>query len=190
MLTKERLTEMLSFNADEGRFYWSAPVRGIRVGMQAGSYDAHGYGQIRIDRRIYKEHHLVWLWMTGEFPKNQIDHINHDRRDNRPSNLRETTNTENHRNRPMQRNNTSGYVGVYLDRRGGYVSYITLDGVRKSLGRFNNLHDAIAARKQANVHYGFHENHGVGAGISKDPIQAMKQAQKRKENRLSRNISA
>lgn len=174
MLTKDRLCELLHFNPDEGRFYWKAKVRGIKPGQQAGSFDAYGYGQVRINRAIYKEHHLVWLWMTGTLPSKQIDHINHDRRDNRPENLREADNVENHKNRPIQNNNKTGFVGVSIDKHGGYVSYITLVGKKIHLGRFKTLSEAIRVRKEANSKYGFHENHGVGYGIPK--LKALKEA--------------
>jgi hypothetical protein len=166
MLTIERLKEALWFNAEEGRFYWNCKVKGIRIGTQAGSVDAHGYGQIRIDREIYKEHRLVWLYVTGAWPKDQIDHQNHIRRDNRFENLREADNHTNHMNRPMQSSNTSGFVGVsYCSRTKCFAAYITVDGKQLKLGRHKTLEAAIAARKAANERYGYHPNHGIGTGV-------------------------
>lgn len=167
MLTKEKLLDVLRFDEKSGRFFWNVKRRGISVGQEAGSADAYGYGQIRIDGEIYKEHHLVWLYLTGEWPNSQIDHINHQRRDNRPENLRPADNAENHKNRPMQRNNKTGVVGVYKDKLGGYNAYISVDGKRIHLGRFKNIEDAAASRYEANKKYGYHENHGVGFGVSK-----------------------
>lgn len=167
-ITLERLRELVEYNSEIGRFFWLRSGRGFMTkGAEAGSFDAHGYGQIRIDGQIYKEHHLVWLFHTGEWPTEQIDHINHQRRDNRFENLRVATNSENHKNRPLQKNNTSGFVGVHWDKRGWFEAYINVGGKKIRLGRFKNIEDAIEARKKANEQYGFHENHGVGLGIPK-----------------------
>lgn len=175
MLKVERLKELLLYDADDGRFYWKVKVKGRQIGWQAGSFDAHGYGQIRIDGEIYKEHRLVWLYVTGSWPKDQIDHQNHDRRDNRFENLCEASNVTNHLNRPMQATNTSGFVGVsFCKRTNRFAAYITIRGKQNKLGRFEKLEDAIDARKAANEKYGFHKNHGIGYGISRKPAMSNK----------------
>lgn len=175
MLTIERLKEVLWFNADEGRFYWNVKIKGIRIGMQAGSFDAHGYGQVKVDGVLYKEHRLVWFYVTGAWPKDQIDHANHDRRDNRFENLREVDNTENHLNRPMQASNTSGFVGVHYEpRHKKFVAYIAVNRKRVNLGRFAKFEDAVTARTAANEQCGYHPNHGVGLGIPRKPAMSSK----------------
>ena len=173
MITQARLLELLRYEPDEGRFYWLKKGRGIRPSRncQAGSFDAHGYGQIRIDGMVYKEHRLVWLYVHGEFPKNQIDHANHDRRDNRIENLRLVDNIENHKNRPKQNNNKTGMPGVCYDKRGFYAAYITVNGERIGLGYYKTIDGAKEARMAANVKYGYHANHGVGIGQRRvDPL--------------------
>lgn len=165
MLTHQRLLEVLRYEPTEGRFYWLKKGRGVRSSRnyQAGSFDAHGYGQINIDGKVLKEHRLVWFYVHGEWPPGQIDHINHERRDNRIDNLRLVDNCENHKNRPMQKNNTTGHVGVSI-HRGAFVAKITVLGKQIHLGRFKLLCDAVAARGRANSEYGFHGNHGDGFG--------------------------
>lgn len=166
---------LLQFDGSIGRFFWrERPRRGWKAGrsLEAGSFDVHGYGQVMIDGKIYKEHHLVWLWYHGEMPAVQIDHLNHQRRDNRIENLRLADNTVNHKNRPMQRNNTTGCVGVSFDRS-RYVAYVTVSGKQIRLGRFKTLEEAVEARQRANREYGFHQNHGIGYGRSKHkPIKS------------------
>lgn len=171
MITHEQLVDVLRYDANEGRFYWLKKGRGIRPSRncQAGSFDAHGYGQIRIDGKTYKEHRLVWLYVHGEFPTAQIDHINHDRRDNRIENLRLVDNMENHKNRPRQSNNKTGIPGVWYDKRGFYTAYITVNGERIGLGYHKTLESAKEAREAANVKYGYHANHGVGVGQGRVP---------------------
>lgn len=170
MVTHERLLEVLRYEPDEGRFYWiKQEGRGIKRSKngQAGSFDAHGYGQVVIDGKIYKEHRLVWFYIHGEWPTSQIDHVNHARRDNRIENLRLVDNAENHRNRPKQRNNKTGTPGVWYDPRGFYAAYINVDGKRIDLGNHKTIEGAREAREAANEKYGYHSNHGVGIGIGK-----------------------
>lgn len=171
MLTVERLKELVRFDYEKGRFFWLRETgKGIKLSKngEVGSYDSHGYGQVRLDKKIYKEHRLVWLYHYGVWPEKQIDHINHERRDNRIENLREVSNQENSKNRPKQKNNTSGYQGVSFNKtRKKYHAYITIDGYRLTIGNYECLDDAIAARKEKEVEFGYSEMHGVGEGRRK-----------------------
>lgn len=85
-----------------------------------------------------------------------IDHIhgNKTRNDNRKSNLRIATPSQNMMNKPLLKNNTSGVTGVsWNKRKGKWESYITIDDKRKGLGYFSNFDDAVAARKAAEEKY-------------------------------------
>ncbi len=168
LISHEDLLKHLRYVPETGEFFWIKRVRGIKLGMKAGSFDVYGYGQLRIFGRLYKEHRLVWYYVTGRYPDGQIDHINHDRRDNRFENLRTVNNSLNHMNRPIQKNNTSGHVGVcYRKRVGKYEAYISVSGSRKNLGLFESIDKAIECRKKANEMYGYSPNHGNGVGVSK-----------------------
>jgi hypothetical protein len=84
MITLERLREVLEYNPESGVWVWlvtSSRRRG--AGKIAGSLDNNGYVVIRVDRAIYKAHRLAWLYMTGEWPRSTIDHINLEPADNR-----------------------------------------------------------------------------------------------------------
>ena len=172
MLTREKLASVMTFDPEKGRFFWiEGAGRGKPAGKEVGSFDAHGYGQINVFGKIWKEHRLVWLWLHGEMPEQQVDHINHDRRDNRPENLRLADNMENHKNRPMQNSNKTGCPGVWYDRPNDrYRVYITVDKKRINLGSTKTLDDAIKMRMAANTKYGFHENHGVTVGRPKHKV--------------------
>lgn len=168
MHTLEEFKAEMRLDQDLGRFFWLRSGKGRMPGLQVGSFDVHGYGQVNFKRTVYKEHRLVWLFVTGEWPDGQIDHINHDRRDNRFENLRIVTNQENHFNRPLQKTNKSGVPGVWFDKRVGmYKTYINVNGKRINLGYFDDKEKAISVRLAANLEYGFHENHGVGLGRPK-----------------------
>ena len=84
----------------------------------------------------------------------QIDHIYHNRNDNRKSKLRIAHNTQNTVNRGMQSNNTSGIIGVSWNKQlKKWHAYISIYNKRINLGYFDNIDNAIIARKQAEDKY-------------------------------------
>lgn len=102
-------------------------------------------------------HRIVACAKKGEF----VDHDNHQTLDNRRSNLKVTTRFGNGKNLRLKTSNTSGFCGVHWCKNNNkWRAIITVDGARLHLGVFEDKADAIAARKQANIKYGFHENHG------------------------------
>ena len=113
MLTIEQLKEVLEYNHDTGLFIWLKPNNGPRakVGDVAGGKRS-GYIAIKIKGKAYSAHRLAHLYMTGNFPENNIDHINHIKDDNRWTNLRDATSSQNQANQVNPKNNTSGYKGV------------------------------------------------------------------------------
>lgn len=99
--------------------------------------------------------------MTGNLPE-QVDHINHNRQDNRWINLREVNNTNNIKNCSLSKNSVTKINGVNLIKTTNkYRAYITVNKKQIHLGVFDDINDAIAARKQADIDYGFHVNHGI-----------------------------
>lgn len=128
------------------------------------SISGSGYRNGRIFRRGYLAHRVVWLLHTGAWPSDQIDHINGDRTDNRISNLREATNGENARNQKLKATNKSGACGVrWKAQEGKWEARIKISGREVSLGRFDDISLAIAARAKAESKYGFSARHGRAA---------------------------
>ena len=83
-----------------------------------------------------------------------VDHINHNVNDNRKTNLRVCTNSQNNMNKGLQSNNTSGVTGVtWFSRDNKWAAQIKINGKHIHLGLFNNISDAIAARKAAEEKY-------------------------------------
>lgn len=119
MLNQERLKEKLHYDEDSGLFYWNNVPKHSRYKGLAGCLSSGGYRIVTIDKVIYFCHRLVWLYVFGEFPENQIDHIDNDKLNNKLSNLRESTHKQNQRNRQKPRNNKSGFKGVTLDPKTG-----------------------------------------------------------------------
>jgi hypothetical protein len=131
-LTVERLTELLRYNPETGVF-----TRQVN-GEIAGCVNViHGYQMVGLDGREYRAHRLVWLWQTGAWPKETIDHINGNRADNRWCNLREATKSQNATNSGKHRDNTSGYKGVHLHKpTGKWKAEIMKNGKQKHLGLY------------------------------------------------------
>lgn len=161
MLTRKELKKLLKYNQSTGIFIWRQSRKGTKKTDVVGCKQKNGYLQIRVNSKLYKAHRLVWLYVYGYFPKNQIDHINHNKVDNRINNLREVTSQENHKNRKINKNNKSGFNGVYWDnKRNKWIAIVQANKKRNYLGHFTNKNDAIKVRKKANIEYNYHKNHG------------------------------
>ena len=131
------------------------------AGVGAGSPNNEGYVHIKISGRLHKAHRLAWLITHREWPYGQIDHINHNRSDNRLDNLRVVTNQQNTYNQKKRKTNASGFTGVGWHKRiCKWQAQIQADGKKVCLGYFENIEAAVAARKAAEENFGFHPNHG------------------------------
>jgi hypothetical protein len=147
LLTQERLQEVLSYDPETGEFVWAKTVGPrAKAGRSAGYVNSYGYRMIGFDGKYRYAHRLAWLYMTGRYPENEIDHRNKDKLDNRWVNLREATSRQNAMNRKMRKDNRTGLKGVGFDRRRGkYTASITHNGRVCFLGLFNNPEEAHAA---------------------------------------------
>ena len=143
-LTQDRLRSLLSYNSDTGIFIW------ISSGKRAGWDDGAGYRKIKINGRCYRSHRLAWLYVYGEWPELDIDHIDGDRSNNRISNLRCATRSENGQNRKINKNSTSGMTGVsWHIKTAKWRAYITVMGNKVFLGYFDDLQSAKYAYLKA-----------------------------------------
>jgi hypothetical protein len=144
-LTHGRLRELLDYNPETGVLTWRVARGPRKAGAVAGS-ESLGYLHVMIDGRNYKAHRLAWFWVHGEWPKDEIDHRAGDTADNRLSELRNATSSQNKMNRRTGTNNTSGLKGAFLDKRDGrWYARVTIGGQHKHLGRFDTAEEAHAA---------------------------------------------
>lgn len=135
---------VLDYDPDSGIFTWKAPKTARVMGCRAGHLKPTGYRVLRLFNKTYQESHIAWLWCTGGWPPEEIDHINCVRDDNRICNLREATRSQNQRNRRTRFNSRSGMKGVYPNA-GGWQAYITVSGRRINLGCYVTKEEASAA---------------------------------------------
>ena len=126
ILTQSQLKEALDYNQETGIFTRLISVRGTnsKVGDVAGWVEkTTGYRRIMINNKTYRAHRVAWFYVHGIWPKDQIDHDDHDRDNNRIANLQEATNQENCKNQSIPKNNSSGVVGVsWSNSRGRWAS--------------------------------------------------------------------
>jgi HNH endonuclease len=164
MLTVERLKELLSYDPESGLFTRLVSVSGnARAGNVAGYLRPDGYIDIQIDGRKYLAHRLAFLYMTGAFPKNEGEHENLLKSDNRWENLRDATHSQNQANAFVRKHNKLGVKCVRL-RYGSFQARIQVNGKRKNVGSFETIDEVIAAHTAAAIkHFGEFARTGTAA---------------------------
>ncbi len=148
MVTQALLKEKLHYDEPTGVFTWLKPGHPkAKVGSRAGHKSKSGYRAIGVCGRCYPEARLAWLYVTGQWPTAQVDHINRVRDDNRFINLRDATQSQNNANVGLRKDNTSGYVGVgWSPTLQKWRAYITIHKKLITLGHFNTPEEASAVR--------------------------------------------
>mgnify|MGYP003125216300 FL=1 len=179
-LTAEIVRELLHYNPNTGDLFWKErPLKYFKNEVDARKWNSRYSGKktfasiVRekngriknktgvIFKKHYLSHRLIWLHYYGYWPKDEIDHINHDPTDNRIINLREVSRSENQKNMKLGKNSTTGHTGVCWDtKRKKYRAHIVIDYKYIHLGRYDTLKEAVEARHLANINYNFHINHG------------------------------
>ena len=147
MISANTLRELLDYNPDTGELTWRvSPRANVEAGSIAGSVRDDGYRSVVIGRKAYKAHRLIWMYVYGEFPNGEIDHINRDRDDNRIDNLREVSRSMNQYNAGIRSDNKSGFKGVSYSK--SKCRWIAKLG-SKQLGAFKDKLEAIKCRLEA-----------------------------------------
>jgi hypothetical protein len=144
----ERLRELLTYYPESGDFVRNVAASYTRPGTIAGWLTEYGYIRIRIDGENYLAHRLAFFYTHGDWPSDEIDHINGNRADNRISNLRLAATAQNAQNRRRRRDNKSGLKGVRSNGEKWRAS-IRQNGRRHHLGYFDTAALAHAAYHEA-----------------------------------------
>jgi hypothetical protein len=159
----EWMKDQLDYCPVTGIFKWKVNKKGhVKAGMEAGATHSKGYKTIRVNGVDYLAHRLAWAFFYGSISeKEQIDHINLDRKDNRILNLRKATHEENCRNTRCRAHNVSGLKGAHLDKRNGkYRARISIKGKQYWLGYFKTpeLAHAVYCDVSQKLHGLFHRS--------------------------------
>jgi len=143
MLTQEQLKKVISYDKATGILFR------IKTSKPTGTIDRYGYLTVGVGQKVYKAHRLAWLYVYGEFPNGQIDHVNQIKTDNRIENLRVTDASENCQNIKQPRiDNKLATKGVIIKQK-KYYAQIQVGGKKISLGYYSTLEAASAAYQNA-----------------------------------------
>jgi len=148
----EECHKLFSYDAITGVFTRKVRTSNrVKIGDVVEGFDKDGYLRVQIQGRKYKLHRIIWLMMSGVLPKDNIDHVNGIKDDNRWCNLREATPSENQHNRGKYKNNTTGFKGVVRTNRldKPFRAKISCNGKMKHLGEFNTPELAHQAYSEA-----------------------------------------
>lgn len=157
MITPEQVKKFFDYSPDTGILIWkSKPSRRgrVKVGSVAGGINHYGYINITVMRRQYAAHRIAWAWYYGKWPEGQIDHINHNRSDNRISNLRDVSPTFNQKHVKRYKNSKNKKPGVIFDNE--RQCWAVTIGCKRIL-RTKDYLDAVAARVKAENEHGYHD---------------------------------
>lgn len=177
-ISPDRLRTLLSYDPETGQLTWKARPKSDFTatprstqetiwrrwnGQHAGKpalTAGDRYLSGTVEGMNARAHQIAWAVHYGEWPTEEIDHINGDKKDNRIANLRDVSRSTNHRNRPGRTSTQSGRTGVVWDaQRGKWAARIKVNGKMLNLGRFTSLEAAIAARNEAEKPLGFTDRH-------------------------------
>lgn len=156
---RSEFLRLFRYEPETGLMFWRDRPRrtSIPAGSEAGSVNQYGYRQVKVWGKFYLTHRVIFLMQKGSLPE-QVDHIDHNRLNNKIENLRAATNQDNQRNQSIGKKNTSGVIGVSWSKSNQrWVAQIN----GKYLGSFVHKAKAIAVRRKAAVYHGYHENHGA-----------------------------
>jgi len=150
-LSAKRARELFSYDKISGVLRWRVDVKSgkgknqVKAGARAGTVSGNGlYRQVGVDRRLYREHNLIWLIVTGAWPEHQLDHEDLNGCNNKWRNLRPATHAQNNQNKGPHPRNKSGLKGVRTLNNGRFQATISAH-----LGTFRTAIAAHAAYGKA-----------------------------------------
>jgi len=154
-LTQEKLRELLHYDPLTGVFTRRVALSNrVKIGEVAGCDRPDGYLIFNVLGKLCLAHRLAWLYVYGTWPREELDHKNGDRKDNRIDTLREATHTENVRNSKVHWNNTSGFKGVsWSKEKRKWYARIMFNRMVIRLGYFRTAEAASEAYETAAEKY-------------------------------------
>ena len=171
--TPQEMRKILRYDSQTGKLFWrQRDVSMFRDGYRDAEGNCNNWNSRYSGKEAFvssskgyliggvlgkrlKAHRVAWAMYYGEWPSHQIDHINGIRDDNRIENLRDVTISENQKNMKTPSTNTTGHIGVYAHNGRWRVKVKNIH-----IGIFDSIDEAINARADAQLSWGFHQNHG------------------------------
>lgn len=146
------LHRLLNYDPITGHVTWKVRKRnGVKIGDVCGHVASNGYLRMMIHKKSYAVHQIAFAMYYGRWSKDEVDHINGVKLDNRIANLREATGSENQYNK-VSGCNTSGFKGVGFNKRlGKYRAIIKKDKKSVYLGSFDDPQEAAHAYNKAAI---------------------------------------
>lgn len=145
-ISRDRLEELLCYDAATGCFIWRVARGNRAAGSPAGTINTDGHRQIRLDGKTYYTHRLIWFWETGTWPLSEVDHRDRNRLNNRFGNLRDATSEQNRFNQSGRPRENGLPHGVYAAKSGRFRACITFKSRARHIGVFDTVESALAAR--------------------------------------------
>lgn len=163
---QELLKVWITYDPDSGIVRWRRDSRYTKAGERAdktffNKQNNYWYSRIALCGQHYATATIIWVYVTGRFPKTLVDHKDLDATNNRWTNLREATQSQNVANQRLSNRNTSGFKNVYWSKRKRKWHVLCkLNNKTKSLGHFDCLFAAVrTARLKAREIYGEFARH-------------------------------
>jgi hypothetical protein len=155
MITQQYLQDNFDYNQNTGLFVRTKKTgNSTKIGVPLTCNKGNGYVVFSVQGKLQLAHRMAWLYIYGEIPSKNIDHINGLPTDNRISNLRIADQSQNTANSCLSKANTSGSKGVvWLKDAGKWRAGITVNYKFINLGRFENIDDAIQAYEAGSRKY-------------------------------------
>lgn len=170
MIDPKDVRRLLDYDPETGLFKWRErgnPEGDPSISRWNGRFagreaitciNAQGYKTGRMLGRAVRANRLAWAHFYGVWPEHEVDHIDHDKTNDRIANLREVTNAVNSRNMAKSPRNKTGHTGVSICKSTGRYRVKVCN---KHFGYFGSMKEAGEAARSARADMGFHQNHGT-----------------------------
>ena len=147
-LSAQYVRRIITYNPKTGRF--------TRDGKRAGfTHKKDGYVRIKINQISYLAHRLAWLYVTGKWPKHEVDHIFGNRSDNRWKFLRNATDAQTAANVGKRANSLHSLKGIAMQKNGRWMARIRVNKKLIYLGTYDTPQQAHRVyRKAARTNFG------------------------------------